>query len=400
MKKNINNELRSTGCPIRSGMTGESGRSMVEMLGVLAVIGVLSVAGIAGYTIAMNKYRANELLNEASKRATIIAMQIASGKTGTSLSISEFGSNQVGGVTFAVDPNYQAGDKTFSLTLSNVDEDVCDQMTSASEGNTIMAVETGCAKITFNVDLSKGGTSANTGNPEPPAATCTTPCSDCQKCENGSCVADSSKNGNPCEGANEPGICHDGSCVPETSCTPLNSDTEWGLMDSEGYFSVSCCYARGGKVISNGYAVGSFTNGDYLYNGPLCCFDDDSNNWYVGTPSEYNPFSTVNGKAPLVVPIGDCIQYQTGNTLLNRCTDWITSGMGGPFLREEWASRCQNYYNNNGENLTVRSGYNSYTSMTVYCLCNGSSPFLPTSSDPWYQFSMDNVSECVDICAN
>lgn len=44
----------------------ESGRSMVEMLGVLAIIGVLSVGGIAGYTLAMNRYRANEILNAAS----------------------------------------------------------------------------------------------------------------------------------------------------------------------------------------------------------------------------------------------------------------------------------------------------------------------------------------------
>ena len=44
----------------------EFGRSMVEMLGVLAIIGVLSVAGIAGYTMAMNKYRANEVAQSAS----------------------------------------------------------------------------------------------------------------------------------------------------------------------------------------------------------------------------------------------------------------------------------------------------------------------------------------------
>ena len=41
----------------------ESGRSMVEMLGVLAIIGVLSIGGIAGYTMAMNKYEANEIIN-------------------------------------------------------------------------------------------------------------------------------------------------------------------------------------------------------------------------------------------------------------------------------------------------------------------------------------------------
>ena len=53
-------------------MNNENGRSMVEMLGVLAIIGVLSVAGIAGYTMAMNKYKANEILNLASQ-AVILA---------------------------------------------------------------------------------------------------------------------------------------------------------------------------------------------------------------------------------------------------------------------------------------------------------------------------------------
>ncbi len=51
----------------------ESGRSMVEMLGVLAIIGVLSIGGIAGYTMAMNRYRANEIIDTASK-VSVIAM--------------------------------------------------------------------------------------------------------------------------------------------------------------------------------------------------------------------------------------------------------------------------------------------------------------------------------------
>ena len=44
----------------------ESGRSMVEMLGVLAIIGVLSIGGIAGYTMAMERYKANEVINAAA----------------------------------------------------------------------------------------------------------------------------------------------------------------------------------------------------------------------------------------------------------------------------------------------------------------------------------------------
>ena len=47
----------------------ESGRSMVEMLGVLAIIGVLSLGGIAGYTMAMNKVRANDIVSAVVQAA-------------------------------------------------------------------------------------------------------------------------------------------------------------------------------------------------------------------------------------------------------------------------------------------------------------------------------------------
>lgn len=49
----------------------ESGRSMVEMLGVLAIIGVLSIGGIAGYTLAMKRHRANQIVDILNKHALI-----------------------------------------------------------------------------------------------------------------------------------------------------------------------------------------------------------------------------------------------------------------------------------------------------------------------------------------
>ena len=64
-------------------MNNENGRSMVEMLGVLAIIGVLSVAGIAGYSMAMQKYRANEIVNTASQLA-ILTRALNMGNGGTS----------------------------------------------------------------------------------------------------------------------------------------------------------------------------------------------------------------------------------------------------------------------------------------------------------------------------
>lgn len=165
----------------------ETGRSMVEMLGVLAVIGVLSVAGIAGYSSAMNKYRANELLNEASKRATILAMQIASGKAGEGLSIGEF--TQPSGYLFGVDKSYATGGKTLKLTLSKdpsgkIDEDVCAQMKATAGDNGIMQVNTDCTEITFNADLSAGSKDSNTDTD-----ICTPACNAGEECIGGSCLA-------------------------------------------------------------------------------------------------------------------------------------------------------------------------------------------------------------------
>ncbi len=178
-------------------MTGECGRSMVEMLGVLAVMGVLSVAGIAGYNSAMNKYRANELLNEASKRAVIVAMQITSGKAGTGLSVTEF--TNPSGYKFGVDTSYAAGDKTFSLTLSknpsgDIDESICTQMIAATGTNSAMLVAPGCGTITFNADMSKGVASASGSaydeNAGAKACTTNADCdAGCQQCSSGKCIS-------------------------------------------------------------------------------------------------------------------------------------------------------------------------------------------------------------------
>ena len=44
--------------------TTQSGRSMVELLGVLAIIGILTILGIIGYKYAMEKQRANWVIEE------------------------------------------------------------------------------------------------------------------------------------------------------------------------------------------------------------------------------------------------------------------------------------------------------------------------------------------------
>ena len=137
----------------------ESGRSMVEMLGVLAIIGVLSVGGIAGYTTAMNKHRAKQILNGASVRAIVVSTQIQRGATTPTL--GEFTDNEVGGAKFGTEVKNAAGeadwtttDKCFSLTLTEVDEKVCTQMkATVGKNSVIKAIADDCTTITYHNDL-------------------------------------------------------------------------------------------------------------------------------------------------------------------------------------------------------------------------------------------------------
>ncbi len=129
----------------------EYGRSMVEMLGVLAVIGVLSVAGIAGYHNAMNRYRANEILNEVQKRAVVATMQLAAGRKISEVSLAEFGNspfkNTLGEATNI---------KQFNIELlSAPSANICSFMKNLIGKSTpIRAIDETCTQFTFNPDLS------------------------------------------------------------------------------------------------------------------------------------------------------------------------------------------------------------------------------------------------------
>ncbi len=57
----INNAFKRAG----SDKVVESGRSMVETLGVLAIMAVLSVAMIAGFHIAVDKSKANTIVQDS-----------------------------------------------------------------------------------------------------------------------------------------------------------------------------------------------------------------------------------------------------------------------------------------------------------------------------------------------
>lgn len=101
----------------------ENGRSMVEMLGVLAIIGVLSVGGIYGYTVAMRRHKANEIMQTANMLAIM-----ASSMQGTEecLTLSD------SGLPFPVgDSSIEMKVETVGETIVYIkaDNDVCNIVT-------------------------------------------------------------------------------------------------------------------------------------------------------------------------------------------------------------------------------------------------------------------------------
>ena len=106
-------------------LSTDTGRSMVEMLGTLAIVGVLSIAGIAGYRYAMDKYRANETIDELNKRAFVYATQVLNNeiRSGETLSNGEFGDKTALDYDIEAKKSYYPDE--FEVTLSNYPSEVC-----------------------------------------------------------------------------------------------------------------------------------------------------------------------------------------------------------------------------------------------------------------------------------
>lgn len=138
----------------------ENGRSIVETLGVLAIMGILSLVGLYGYSNAMKRYQANDLLNEANKRAVIVSMDIAAGGI-----LSDKASENVGVLSEFTDSSNERftvsrkNKDQFDINIADVPKDVCEQMKTGlgpvvrgispcpEEGN-------GDVALTFNNDMS------------------------------------------------------------------------------------------------------------------------------------------------------------------------------------------------------------------------------------------------------
>ena len=109
-------------------MKNETGRSMVEMLGVLAIIGVLSVGGIAGYTMAMRKYKANEILNTAS----MLAVLAKSSNGGAGLVNSETLDVANAGLDMPAGANSMSIDASNEVSITAESNELCSTVEAAA----------------------------------------------------------------------------------------------------------------------------------------------------------------------------------------------------------------------------------------------------------------------------
>ncbi len=105
--------------------TNESGRSMVEMLGVLAIMGVLSIGAVAGYRWAMDKYEANEIVNEVKKRAVIASQQRILNRP---LDLSEFDNFIQDKYPVMTSDNYNGNNFVFTLSVEGIEKGVCEKV--------------------------------------------------------------------------------------------------------------------------------------------------------------------------------------------------------------------------------------------------------------------------------
>ena len=106
---------------------------MVEMLGVLAIMGVLSIGSIWAFSGVMNRFRANDLLEEASARAMRISEQIKKGRK--TLSLGKFLHNKTMGGTFSKQVFTSGLYQQFAIQVSDVNKSVCERVLNSITDN-------------------------------------------------------------------------------------------------------------------------------------------------------------------------------------------------------------------------------------------------------------------------
>ena len=127
----------------------QNGRSMIEMLGVLAIIGVLSIGGLAGYTMAMNRHRANQVLDYVS-RCAVIAQTKGDGSQAPSGTCSDLMEDEDQPSLTSAVVSGTVDQPIVTLTWKSGTDKVKAAVISRLEGANVMEINKDGTTITFN----------------------------------------------------------------------------------------------------------------------------------------------------------------------------------------------------------------------------------------------------------
>ena len=115
----------------------QSGRSMVEMLGVVAVVGVLSIGGIMGYSYAVDKYHANQVMNDVNLRGIDL---IAQASRGGDLSLAEWPTKTSGDLDIGLEVDEATNTTEGGIYVNKVPQRVCEIIAESISDNVELTV--------------------------------------------------------------------------------------------------------------------------------------------------------------------------------------------------------------------------------------------------------------------
>ena len=337
-KRKLNQERKS------KMRNNESGRSMVEMLGVLAIMGILSIGGIAGYTYAMNRLKANDIIDGVNKRAVALSTYtlLGTGVSATTLD-AEF-ANKIGDFPVAL----AAADPGFTLTVSEITRPVCNHVLN----NGVQMARTitlGTTKVWEN-GVKADYTCAEDGNtivftfaPAAGEGGNTPTCGYCQHDENGTCVADETCD-NECPG-DKPMKDTAGNCYACSYAWGVAGDASecakcpnW-IITTDGY-CISCGFEIG--FAADKTECAKCSNREMIANGLCVILCPDG---FHTTPGQCWPCSTNNVFQADVTECAKCPnRFMSTGGLCYPCSD------GGQVItNESECAKCSNREMKNGK---------------------------------------------------
>ena len=102
---------------------------------MLAIAGIIGSAGVGGYTVAMKKHRANELIHEAAGRALAVSQQLAVGRKLDEIDFGGYPNNDTGHGKFSDKPIPLAGGEFFKIPITGMDQNTCEQLKVMAGGS-------------------------------------------------------------------------------------------------------------------------------------------------------------------------------------------------------------------------------------------------------------------------